>query len=154
MEWSTHFLSGVVAGYAVSGGDWRGEVVGGIAGVVPDLDEHKSRFGKVFFPISFIIKLIFGHRTFIRLLLFDSGIRFLFFMFFDSYSWQSETFGIVANIAGDMMTGKVQLLYPSKMAIGIGVGPMSFKIIDRVTALTLLIIVIMIGSQYVEFGDY
>ena len=32
MEWSTHFLSGVVAGYSVSGGDWRGAVVGGIAG--------------------------------------------------------------------------------------------------------------------------
>jgi len=154
MEWSTHFLSGVVAGYAVSGGDWRGAVVGGIAGVVPDLDEHKSRFGKVFFPISFIINKIFGHRTLTHSLLFAVGIGFILSMFFDSYIWQSATFGILAHIAGDMLTGKVQLLYPSKMAIGIGVGPMSFKIIDRVTALTLLIIVIMIGSQYVEFGDY
>src|SRR5699024_2020771 len=150
MEWSTHFLSGVVAGYAVSGGDWRGAVVGGIAGVVPDLDEHKSRFGKVFFPISFIINKIFGHRTLTHSLLFAVGIGFILSMFFDSYIWQSATFGILAHIAGDMLTGKVQLLYPSKMAIGIGVGPMSFKIIDRVTALTLLIIVLMIGIQYVE----
>src|SRR5699024_175188 len=122
MEWSTHFLSGVVAGYAVSGGDWRGEVVGGIAGVVPDLDEHKSRFGKVFFPISFIINKIFGHRTLTHSLLFAVGIGFILSMFFDSYIWQSATFGILAHIAGDMLTGKVQLLNPSKMAIGIGVG--------------------------------
>src|SRR5699024_10381616 len=144
------FLSGVVAGYAVSGGDWRGAVVGGIAGVVRDLDEDKSRLGKVFFPLSYSINKIFGHLTLTPSVLFVVGIGFVFFVFFVSCSWQSATFGILAHIAGDMLTGKVQLLYPSKMAIGIGVGPMSFKIIDRVTALTLLIIVLMIGIQYVE----
>src|SRR5699024_10750755 len=99
---------------------------------------------------SFIINKTFGHRTLTHSLMFAVGIGFILSMFFDSYFWLSSPFGFLALFVGDMLTGKVQLLYPSKMAIGIGVGPLSFKIIDRVTALTLLIIIIMIGIQYVE----
>src|SRR5699024_9222237 len=104
MEWSTHFFAGVVAGYAVSGGDWRGEVVGGIAVVVSELDDLKLRFGEVFFAISFIVNKIFGLRTLTHSLLFAVGIGFILSMFFDSYIWQSATFGILAHIAGDMLT--------------------------------------------------
>lgn len=46
MEWRTHLLSGIAAGYVVTGGDWRAAVVGGIAGIIPDLDEHNQNLEK------------------------------------------------------------------------------------------------------------
>ncbi len=148
MEWTTHMLSGIVAGYAVSGGDWRGAVIGGVAGVIPDLDEHKSKFGKVFFPISYVINKSFGHRTLTHSLLFAVTIGIFLMPFFELYIWLSVTSGILAHIAGDMLTGKVKFLYPCKRSIGISVSPLTFKFIDKVTAVILLIIIMMKVSTY------
>lgn len=148
MEWTTHMLSGIVAGYAVSGGDWKGAVIGGVAGVIPDLDEHKSKFGKVFFPISYVINKSFGHRTLTHSLLFAVTIGIFLMPFFESYIWLSVTSGILAHIVGDMLTGKVKFLYPSKRSIGISVSLLTFKFIDKVTAVILLIIIMMKVSTY------
>lgn len=112
MEWSTHALSGMIAGYTVTGGDWRGAVVGGIAGVLPDLDEPKSKFGKLFFFIAIPLNSIFGHRTFTHSLLFTSLAGIFIYPFTELWVALSVSAGILAHIAGDMLTGKVKLFYP------------------------------------------
>ncbi|MFZ7947153.1 metal-dependent hydrolase [Neobacillus sp. 19] len=56
-------LSGVVAGYMASGGDWKGGLIGCIAGIIPDLDEPKLKYGKVLFRVSLPLNQLVGHRT-------------------------------------------------------------------------------------------
>ncbi len=141
MEWSTHMLSGIAAGYAVTGGDWKGALVGGVAGVIPDLDEPKSKFGKIFLPISYPLNSIFGHRTFTHSLLFVLIAGGVLFPFTATWIWLSVVGGILAHIAGDMLTGKVQLLYPRKKTVGIAIPFFMFKLIDRITAAILLLII-------------
>lgn len=138
-------LSGIVAGYTVTSGDWRGAVVGGIAGVIPDLDEHRSRFGKLVFPLSYLINKTVGHRTLTHSLLFALGIGFILMPFFDSWVWIATSAGVLAHIAGDMMTGKVALLYPSNKSFGFSVNPLGFKLIDRSIAMILIVIVTLKG---------
>lgn len=151
LEWATHMLSGVVAGFAVTGGDWKGAIVGGIAGVIPDLDEPKSKFGKVFFFLSIPLSMVFKHRTFTHSLLFTLIIGSILFLFFDWWVGLAAMAGILAHIAGDMLTGKVQFLYPGKKWIGISIPPNSFVIIDRITGFLLVCIlaVILIGKYFV-----
>lgn len=139
MEWSTHALSGMVAGYTVTGGDWRGAVVGGIAGVLPDLDEPKSKFGKLFFFIAIPLHSIFGHRTFTHSLLFTSLVGIFIYPFTELWVVLSVSAGILAHIAGDMLTGKVKLFYPSAKSVGIAIPSFSFMWIDRITRLLLVI---------------
>lgn len=139
MEWSTHALSGVVSGYVVTGGDWRGALVGGIAGVIPDLDEYRSKFGKVFFPISFVLNKTFGHRTLTHSLLFAILLTIILYPFTESWVWLSTFVGILAHIAGDMLTGKVKLFYPFQRSVGIAIHPSMFKPIDRIAKLILMV---------------
>lgn len=141
MEWSTHALSGVVAGYLVTGGDWKGSLVGGVAGVIPDLDEPKSKFGRIFFPISIPLNKIFGHRTFTHSLLFAfllSGV----FCFYEKWVALSVFAGIIAHIFGDMLTGKVKLFYPSSLSVGIPIPQMFFALIDRMAKIALLVVLV------------
>jgi len=151
MEWTTHFLSGLVAGYVVSG-DWKGAAVGGIAGVIPDLDEHRSKFGKMLFPISFAINKSFGHRTFTHSLLFVVIVGVVLMLFFEPYVWLSSSAGILAHIVGDMVTGRVKFLYPWKKSIGIKVSRLNYQIIDKITAIGLLALVVYIGHQYISLN--
>ncbi|GAB3051222.1 metal-dependent hydrolase [Virgibacillus ainsalahensis] len=139
MEWTTHCLSGMVAGYVITGGDWRAALVGGIAGVIPDLDEHKSKFGKILFPISFMINKTFGHRTITHSLLFVLLAGILLYPFTEWWVWLAASTGILSHITGDMLTGKVRFFYPAKKAVGITASPVMFKVIDRLTAVVLLV---------------
>jgi len=139
MEWTTHFLSGMAAGHMLTGGDWRAALVGGVSGVIPDLDEHKSKFGKVFLPIAFLINKTFGHRTITHSLLFALSAGIILYPFTDSWVWSSATTGIFAHIIGDMLTGKVRFFYPAQKSFGINTNPLMFSIIARLTAVILLI---------------
>src|SRR5690625_5082017 len=105
MEWTTHALSGAVAGYIFTGGDYKGALVGGVAGVISDLDEQRSKFGKVFFPISYPLHAIFGHRTFTHSLLFVFILGVISFIFFESWVYIGIVSGVLAHILGDMITG-------------------------------------------------
>lgn len=142
MEWKTHLLSGVVAGYSITGGDWRGALIGGVAGIVPDLDEPKSKFGKMFFFISIPLSMFFAHRTFTHSLLFvllSSGFALTFL---DSEMTLAIIAGLFSHIVADMLTGKVQLFYPYKKRVGIPIPRSFFILIDRVTRYVLLLVVI------------
>ncbi|ALX47701.1 metal-dependent hydrolase [Lentibacillus amyloliquefaciens] len=139
MEWTTHFLSGMAAGHMLTGGDWRAALVGGIAGVIPDLDEHKSKFGKIFLPIAYVINKTFGHRTITHSLLYSFSAGIILYPFTDPWVWLAAATGILAHILGDMLTGKVELFYPAKKSCGINTSPLMFNIIDRLTAIILLV---------------
>ncbi|MEN1969703.1 metal-dependent hydrolase [Lentibacillus sp. N15] len=139
MEWSTHALSGVLAGYLATGGDWKGAAVGSIAGVIPDLDEPKSKFGKVIFPISLPVNKIFGHRTLTHSLLFAVILSAILYPFTQKWIWLATLVGLLAHVAGDMLTGTVKFLYPSKKSVGIRIHPSQFKLIDSTSKALLLV---------------
>ncbi|WP_226895249.1 metal-dependent hydrolase [Oceanobacillus oncorhynchi] len=139
MEWPTHMLSGIVAGYVITDGDWRGAVVGGIAAIVPDFDEYRSRFGKMVFPISYLINKTVGHRTITHSLLFLIIVGSVLFIFFDTWVVLSVEAGILAHIVGDMLTGKVQFFYPVNKKIGVRVGYITYKLIDRIARVILFV---------------
>lgn len=143
MEWKTHGLSGVLAGYLVTN-DWKGALVGGVASLISDLDEPKSKFGKMLLPVSIPLNQIFGHRTFTHSLLFAFLMSAIFMPFTDYWVWLSILVGILAHIVGDMLTGKVKLFYPFKASVGIGIPFSMFRLIDRIARILLLIILFII----------
>lgn len=142
MEWTTHALSGLAAGYLVTG-DWRGAVVGAVASVIPDLDEPKSKFGKPFFFISMPINLLIGHRTFTHSLLFALLMGVIVYPFSPLLSLATTT-GIAAHILGDMLTGRVQLLYPLENKVGIKVSRFSYTVIDMFTRAALSVLIALV----------
>lgn len=149
MEWTTHALSGVVAGYLVTGGDWKGAVVGGVAGVIPDLDEPKSKFGRILFPISIPLSAFFEHRTFTHSLLFAGLLGGISYFFFEKWVALAIIAGILAHILGDMLTGKVKLFYPIDKSIGIPIPQILFTPVDRVARVLLFIY-----SLFIVWNDY
>src|SRR5699024_5315129 len=106
-------------------------------GVIPDLDEPKSKFGKVLFPISIPLNKIFGHRTFTHSLLFAVMLGAILLPFTDSWIWLASSVGIIAHAVGDMLTGTVQFLYPLKKPIGIRHS--QFKLIDMIARIALIV---------------
>lgn len=154
IEWSTHMLSGVVAGYAVTGGDWKGAIVGGVFAIVPDLDEPNSKFGKVIYPVSYLINKIFGHRTFFHSILFMVIVGSLITIFDDFSMALAAVSGIFIHIVGDALVGKVYPLYPMKTAVGVkDLEPKAFKrrfiLYDRIGRLLMLLLIV--GIAYKDF---
>lgn len=147
MEWSTHLLSGVVAGYYITGGDYKGAIVGGVASIVPDLDEPKSKFGKVFFPISYPLNALVGHRTLTHSLLFVGIVAVIASVFTEHWIVLSIISGLIAHVLGDMLTGTVKLFYPSQKSIGFKINFIYFKLIDRITRLSLYGLLIVMGIK-------
>ncbi|MCB5935617.1 metal-dependent hydrolase [Bacillus sp. DFI.2.34] len=137
MEWTTHALTGMVLGYAVTN-NWKMAVISGLTAIIPDLDEPKSRFGKSFFFISIPLNQLFGHRTFTHSLLFVAITGLITLLFGPKVSIASMI-GILAHIFGDMLTGRVQLFYPKKMKVGLKISRMAFLITDRFTRLMALL---------------
>ncbi|MFC2947564.1 metal-dependent hydrolase [Virgibacillus sediminis] len=139
MEWSTHCLSGMVAGHLITGGDWRGALIGGVAAVIPDLDEPKSKFGRLFLPIAYPINKVFGHRTITHSLLFAVLAGMLLYHLTEKWVWLGTSAGILAHILGDMLTGRVKFFYPAQKSLGISTNPLMFIILDRITAILSLL---------------
>ncbi|MFD1362699.1 metal-dependent hydrolase [Lentibacillus salinarum] len=155
MEWTTHSLSGMVAGFAVTGGDWKGAVAGGIAGMVPDIDEPRSHIGRPFFFLAIPINKIFGHRTLTHSLLFTVVLGFILWPFLSSSIVLGTVAGMLAHISGDMVTGKVKFLYPLQVSIGIPVSRFNYLLIDRITRLGLGVIVLWgIGSWIFSYFNF
>lgn len=139
MEWATHALAGFAAGYLVTN-DWKGAVVGGIASIIPDIDEPKSKFGKPLYFISIPINYLFGNRTFTHSLLFVFWMTAITYSFIPSIALATMA-GISAHILGDMLTGRVRFLYPLKAKIGVKVNRFTYTLIDLTTRLSLTLII-------------
>lgn len=146
IEWTTHMLSGAVAGYAVTS-DWKGAMVGGIAGVVPDLDEPKSKFGKVIPFVSIPLNKLFGHRTLTHSLLFAALTGLSLWPFIGQPYAFVAALGILAHIVGDMLTGRVQLLYPKREWVGTSVSRFGFFFMDRFVRIGLILWVFVVAGQ-------
>lgn len=148
MEWTTHALSGIVLGYTATN-DWKLALVSGAFAVVPDLDEPKSKFGKPLFFISLPINQIFGHRTFTHSLLFVAIIGAITAIFNLKFSL-AAIIGLLSHIIGDMITGRVQVLYPNKKRIGLKVSFLNYHLIDRMTRIILILITCLIVYQEIQ----
>ncbi|MFD2658482.1 metal-dependent hydrolase [Gracilibacillus thailandensis] len=150
MEWTTHAVTGIGLGYAFTG-DWKIALISGAMAVVPDLDEPRSRFGKLFFFISIPLNMLFGHRTFTHSLLFVALLGGIVSLFSPSIAIAS-IIGVLTHILGDMATGKVKLLYPLPKSIGISVSRFNYLLIDRLTRLATVVLICVAGYQ--EFQHF
>lgn len=132
--------------------DWTGAVAGGIAAMIPDIDEPHSHIGKPLFFLSIPINKIFGHRTLTHSLLFTAMLRLILSPFLPHSLVYAIVVGILAHIAGDMVTGKVKVLYPLPVSIGIPVSRMGYQLIDRITRTVFgVMILLVIGTQVLDF---
>lgn len=131
MGWESHFVTGVLAGY-VATNSVAGAVVGGVAGLVPDIDEPNAKLGRYVPFLSKWLKHTFGHRTITHSLLFVGVVAFLLHTFveIDTLTY-GVTAGLLAHIACDMITGRVRVLYPLSTKIGIRVTRKWSKRIDE-----------------------
>lgn len=145
MDWQTHMLSGTVAGYMATGGNWKGALIGGIAGGVPDLDEPRSKFGKVFLPLSLLLNQLVGHRTLTHSLVFAILAGLTLALFFDFTVGIATTASILAHSIGDMLTGKVRFLYPLQISVGMSVSPFIFMVNDRICRVVMLLLLLFFG---------
>lgn len=137
IDWKTHFISGAVAGYAMTG-EWKGVVIGGIAGIVPDIDDPRSKIGRPLFFVSIPLNQVFGHRTLTHSLLLVGALWLLLQFFTD---WANViAIGLLVHILGDMLTGKVNVLYPIPLGIGLPVGHVGYVIIDRMARIGLVLL--------------
>src|SRR5690606_16948233 len=136
--------------YAVTG-DWKLAIVSGITALISDLDEPRSKFGKPLFFISIPLNQIFGHRTFTHSLLFVGiiGLATLIITFSFSFALAS-ILGVFAHILGDMLTGRVKLLYPNEKGYGLRISRFSYVLIDRVTRIVCLLIVCSIAYYEIQ----
>lgn len=146
MEWKTHFLAGAVAGGVVTG-DLSGLMLGGLFGLFPDVDEPKSKVGKVLWFISFPLSVRFRHRTFTHSLLFVALMTALVFVI-DKHIALIAFAGLLSHIFCDMLTGKVNLFYPTKKWVGVSVKPKTVILLDRFTRLTMGVALIGLFVRY------
>lgn len=146
MEWTTHALSGIALGFVVTN-DWKGAAIAGIASVIPDLDEPRSKFGKVFFFISIPVSMIFKHRTFTHSILFTLLSVSLLSMFLTFSQALAAGIGIASHIIGDMMTGRVHLLYPFNGSFGMDVNRLNYMLLDRIVRISLVLFIGVIAYQ-------
>lgn len=150
MEWPTHALSGVLAGYVITS-DWRGGVVGGIASIIPDLDEPNSKLGKILLPISIPLNQMFGHRTLTHSLPFALLLSGIVLYFTEWWIALAVFAGVIAHSLGDMLTGTVNFFYPLKIPVGFRIHPYSFVMVDRLTRFVISIILIFIFLHEIKY---
>lgn len=152
MESQTHMLSGVAAGYMISGGDWKGGVIGGIAGIIPDLDEPKLKFGKILIPVSLPLGQLVGHRTLTHSFPFAVAVGLFLTLPEDLNAGLAATAGVLAHAAGDMLTGRVKLFYPLNLSVGIKVSRFIFIVNDRICRAIMILTLLFFGWK--DFTGY
>lgn len=135
MNAKTHFLSGIVAGYLVEP-TWKGALIGGLAALVPDIDEPRSFIGRLVPFLSIPLGSLVSHRTLTHSLLFvfASGAMLMPVDRDITLAWVA---GLIAHILGDMLTGRVQLFWPLHVWVGLSIPRIAFNLIDRIAFLAL-----------------
>jgi inner membrane protein len=169
MMGKTHILAGAVAGYLVFP-HWSGVLVGVVGGMVPDIDEPNSKISRIGLLrlISYPISFLFRHRTITHSLPFLVASFVISLLFFLSCMiilsfWTKLTVltivltticlslafasGMASHLAGDMLTGKIKLLYPSQKSYGLSIPRWSYRIVDMIIRIAL-IGVIVVGILY------
>ena len=122
-----------------------------ISSIFPDICHTRSIIGRRFKLISFIVRMLFGHRTFTHSLLFMIIIGALL-VFIQSPTRYIVTImlGLISHVILDMLTPKgVKLFYPLRINV---VSPVHFKtggLIDVSLATAL-----SVGAIYTLFQPY
>lgn len=119
-----------------------------ISSLVPDICHAQSKIGRRFKLISYLIRMVFGHRTFTHSLLFIGIIIFLLYLIqTPDYYLSSIVFGLLSHVILDMLTPRgVKLFYPVPISVKF---PVVFKtggLVDLSLASALTI-----GATYVIF---
>ncbi|MCO4329968.1 metal-dependent hydrolase [Staphylococcus hyicus] len=101
-------------------------VIAGIASIFPDICHTKSKIGQRLKFVSFIIKHLFGHRTFTHSLLFISICYYLLTLIQTPlYYMISIICGMLSHVILDMLTPRgVRLLFPLPIRVRF---PIHFK---------------------------
>lgn len=133
----THVIAGAIAGYSVYP-HFTGIFVGGLGGLLPDIDEPGSLLGRRLPFISYPLNGIFGHRTVTHSLAFVIAITLLV-MPFSYHLALALGMGLLSHLIGDMITGKIKLLWPLDVGIGIAIPRMTYSLIDGITRLCLVL---------------
>ncbi|GBE55452.1 inner membrane protein YdjM [archaeon BMS3Bbin15] len=83
-----------------------------IASLLPDIDTPRSISGRMFHPLSSILKAVFGHRGITHSILSLFLLTALLFKYSDIQFSISFFTGYSSHIILDMLGGGVRLLYP------------------------------------------
>ncbi|GGG31686.1 membrane protein [Lysinibacillus alkalisoli] len=130
MGWETHLLTGALTGYMVTQQP-LGAVVGGIAGLVPDIDEPKSKLGRLVPMLAKQLKHTLGHRTFTHSLVFVLLVGVLIqWLTQNNMMTTAAVAGLCSHIIADMLTGRVQIFYPLPVKLGIRMNKRQAKRMD------------------------
>lgn len=101
-------------------------VLSTLSSLLPDICHTQSKFGRRFKILSYIVRLLFGHRTFTHSLSFIGLIGFLLYLIqTPMYYMVAVVIGIASHVILDMLTPKgVKLFYPLPFNV---VSPIHFK---------------------------
>lgn len=152
MKAKTHVLAGAVTGYLIYP-TWIGVLAGAAGSILSDIDEPKSYIGRLFLPLSVLLKWTIKHRTVTHSFLFVIsvffGVAVLSFLY--KFNWMislAAAGGVLSHILGDMIMGKVVLFWPLPKKAGIEVPLWLYLIIDRISRVGLIVLIL----YYVFFG--
>ena len=88
-----------------------------LAGSLPDIDHAKSKIGRKFFPISWLVNLFFGHRKLIHSIVFASILSLIIKIFFANY-WIPFYIGYLSHLFLDSLTKQgLYIFYPSSFKL-------------------------------------
>ncbi len=84
-----------------------------ILSALPDVDTEKSKFGRKIYPISWCIRIVFGHRGFFHSIFPPVILYFVLKYFHLQFLGLAVVIGYVAHLIGDACTSEgVAFLYP------------------------------------------
>ncbi len=122
-----------------------------LSSIFPDICHTRSKVGRKFKLLSWIIRLLFGHRTFTHSLSFIALIGLLLYLFQAPIYYGSAIIaGMISHIILDILTPRgVKLLYPLPINVKF---PVTFKTGGAVDA--ALATVLTIGAVYLLFSSF
>ena len=113
MEWRTHLITGLTAGYLITGADVNSLLVAGVAALLPDIDHPNSYIGSKIPIIPSLIKITLGHRGPLHSISAAAFIALAVTVFGGPSLGIAAGVGYLAHILGDMLTPSgVPILWP------------------------------------------
>ncbi|CAM3169714.1 metal-dependent hydrolase [Staphylococcus argensis] len=122
-----------------------------LSSIFPDICHTRSKVGRKFKLLSWVIRLLFGHRTFTHSLSFIAFVGILLYLLqTPNYYATAIIAGMISHIILDMLTPRgVKLLYPLPINVKF---PVTFKTGGAVD--TALATALTIGAVYLLFSSF
>lgn len=116
-----------------------------VGSLLPDMDHPTSKFGRMIWPLSWVISLIFGHRGITHSLLATAALAVYLFGFLNQMpDWAlGLVIGYLSHLLGDWLTpAGVPFLWPYKQKF---CAPIVFKTGGFGESLFMLLLIVMTG---------